>query len=728
MTNSKIEQIRQSITEHASLEHVAELITEVILDLPGVDGCAVLKQISLNIEVNDLYVLATNGNCSVERQTSSSNITDTNSENKKDKDKCLQIDLIHQDYNVGKLIINLVHELDDSSQNTIEELVFLASLSLAQSDTDKRLESYDNRLEVLNELNQLVTSDIGLERTIKTLARGVAFRFSCDAVLGLLLSSSGEELEIKGSVGCLDNLPDFVEVRNSFFDRLLRFGGIMSLTDLDSNDHGLPFLKSGGITCVHCVTIETAGRILGTIVIGYRNLTLFNDHDTAMLEEFARGAAVAIARAESREKLTAYTEELESLVQKRTGDLEVQTERAEEASRAKSHFVANMSHELRTPLTAIVAYSNVMGDGILGEINPKQKDALDAIFRSAQHLKELIDDVLDISKVEAGKTEPKPEAVSVSEMLTYVFKLMHQTAVGHEVNFLPYKPLPEHKDIQVFADQRQIRQALLNIVSNAIKYTPAGGKVEIKVDVGADKAKIMVTDSGVGISKEDASRLFERYERGDDSYSREQKGTGIGLSLTKHLVELNEGKIGVESQPGVGSTFWILLPLADLHPVVEDAVDLLSKKKALRCHLDGINVLVVDDNAMTCEVLDTIIGQVGGTAYLSQSVAQARDMLDVSSVDIALVDLAMPGENGLKLIKHIREHRNEMIAKLPIVVVSACVFESDKVEALESGASDFVAKPFQPQDLIQKIRNFTTEAALGLSLSADSISSEENNE
>lgn len=618
-------------------------------------------------------------------------------------------DLHHGELSLGKLSIIFKEPLDDASSALVSQICYNLGVALSAHHYKKRIATFENRLEVLNEVNQLISADVPLDRTIATLTRSIAFRFAADCALTVLKTDNRSALHVLGRFGNTGDLPENIALRSSIFEKLLSYGGIISINDLKTNHEDLDALAQAGITTLHAIAIESGSDIVGAILIGYRKLVELEEHDNEMLEEFARGAAIALFRADSREKLRNYTEELETLVQSRTADLEIQTQRAEEANQAKSQFVANMSHELRTPLTAIVAYSNVMSDSILGPINAQQKDALDAIFRSAQHLKELIDDVLDISKVEAGKTKPEPAAISLHETLTYVFKLMHQTAVGKGVKLLPYK---SDKDVKLFVDPRQIRQALLNLISNAIKYTPTGGEVQITTESGSDKIKIMITDSGIGIPEQDVSRLFERYERGSDNFSKDQKGTGIGLSLTKNLVELNNGKIGVESTFGQGSTFWILIPRADELPEVENAVNLSGKRRALNCRLDGLHVLIIDDNESTCEVLEMILMQVGAKTTVAHSVAQAKEIATSSHIDAALVDLALPEENGVGFIKFIRNGDNSLLQKIPLIVVSACVFQSDIEDAQKAGASAFVAKPFQPQDLIEEIRIQTTNRAL----------------
>jgi signal transduction histidine kinase/ActR/RegA family two-component response regulator len=620
---------------------------------------------------------------------------------------------------VGWLGICASHEVDSETSDFLQTVTFLAGVAYERPHATKQIQHLSNKLEVLNELNKLIASGSGVERICRTIAREAAFRFGAECALVLLLPESEEDLDIVGSYGCPPkSLPSSIDMHNTQIGRSLKLGGMISIPDLRvQQDHGFDFLSTLGFSCVHWSSIDIRGENLGAVVIGYREQKELSEFEGDMLEEFARATAVAIVSAKNREKLAKYASTLEELVEERTRDLAVQTARADEANQAKSRFVANMSHELRSPLTAIVGYSSVLAEGIFGPINNEQKDALCAIAKAAEHLKDLINDVLDISKVEAGKEDPEPAEVEIYKLIEQVFKLMMQTAMGKGVELAPVQ-MPENPELaalKVWVDPRHIRQILINILSNAIKYTPAGGKVSLRVERLGDKAKIIVSDTGVGVSEEQKEKLFERFHRGDDTYSRTQVGTGIGLSLTKRLTEMNGGKIGVESEVGKGSDFWVLIPLAEgAAGVPKGALALDAEDNMLNCRLDGLNVLIVDDNHSTCEVLATIIKSVGGNPYIAYSVAEGKKISQNTELDTALIDLAIPGENGLDLLDYFRKICDRPLSVMPLIVVSACVFDSDKQEALHHGASAFVPKPFSPAKIVNLIRDLTTAAAIDL--------------
>lgn len=616
---------------------------------------------------------------------------------------------------VGSLVFLGCAEASAEKQIICEEISALISLVYDRSRRSLRLKHFVDRVTLLNELNQFVASGIGLTRLARNLAREAAFRFAADCALTLLLSEDGAALNIEGVYGLPPKaMPPQLSLQNTILGRTLRLGGSMAVPDLNlQQDHGLEPLVEHAISCVHLSILEVKGEIFGSLLIGFRRVVQFGEQENMMFEEFARGAAVATATARSQQRLATYTEQLEGLVQQRTSDLAVQTERAEEANRAKSRFVANISHELRTPLTAIVGYSSVLADGVFGPVNEKQREALQAITRSSEHLKELIDDVLNISRIESGKEDPKPSEIELGPLLDQIFKLMLQTAIGKGIKLAPVSLTPEQRALKLWVDSRHIRQILINLLSNAVKYTPSGGSVSMETSVVGDKAKISIVDTGVGIPKSLLATLFERFERGTDSYSQKQQGTGIGLNLTKHLVEINGGKIGVESEVNVGSSFWTLIPLAHETAMQDVPQEEISDNADVM--LTGLNVLVVDDNQLTCEVLNAIISKYGGKAHVAHNVSDGKKIASEVSLDAALIDLAMPGESGIDLITHFKKDCREPLSTMPLIVVSACAFESDQQMALSQGASAFIAKPFRPDEIVKTIRQLTTSSVLNSS-------------
>ena len=613
---------------------------------------------------------------------------------------------------LGSLVLQYDSPINPQMLENAKILAHHSSVCFEKQRSNHIIQTLLDRLEVLNELNQLIAGNATLERLIKNLVRESAFRFSADIALAFVLNESKTALELKGGYGCTNSqTPVSLSNTHGLLGQVLRMGGHISVPNLANQpNHGLDFLEKLGIKSAEICCLEVRGDTLGILVNAFRRESFSSSDDLTRFGEFCQGAAVAIANAHNQERIIQYTTKLEELVNIRTSALGIATQKAEEANQAKSRFLANMSHELRTPLTAIVGYSSVLVDGIFGELNDKQRDALQAICKSSDHLKNLIDDVLNLARIESGKEEAEPAQVSVKEVLTQASKLMLQTAVTKGISIQPLKLDEALSDCKMYVDAKHVQQIVINLMSNAVKYTPRGGKVWTSVEIVSDKVRINIHDSGVGIPESKKEQLFERFERGEDTYSKNQEGTGIGLNLTRHLVELNGGRIGVESEEGKGSTFWIMMPIASEQQSSVTVSNSGIEKKKLR--LDGLSALVVDDNTDTCEVLKEILQAAGAVVQTANSVRQGISALGDNKPDIVLTDLAMPGESGLVLIDHIRKS-SVNASDVPIIVLSACAFESDKQSALDAGASLFIPKPFSPQTVIAQVRELTLMHALG---------------
>jgi signal transduction histidine kinase/ActR/RegA family two-component response regulator len=605
---------------------------------------------------------------------------------------------------VGSLVIKTDCGLTDETH----EFVRYCSHSIASTYERQKLSAtiqvFLDRLEVLNQLNQLIVGNTNLQRIVKSIARESAFRFAADLTIAWLYDDNHHNLEPRGGYGCTpDLLPKSIDASHGVIGEAIRHGGNLSFSNIKKRpEHGLSFIEELGIEAVNICCLEVRGETLGALLIGFRRSIKLTNDDLTRLEEFCQGSAVAIANARTQERITAYAEKLEDLVKVRTSELAHQTARAEEANHAKSKFLANMSHELRTPLTAIVGYSSVLTDGLFGELNEKQQEALSAITRSGEHLKNLIDDVLNLARIESGKEQAEPVRVDLTELLTQTYNLVAQSAQRKSINLLPISLDESLLSAGIWSDKKHLQQILINLLSNAVKYTQPNGKVWLTVEAIFDKVKISVHDTGVGIPTNKLNTLFERFERGDDEYSKTQEGTGIGLDLTKRLVELNGGRIGVTSEVGKGSSFWIMMPVAAETETraIKNEDDLTNN--SLR--LDGLSTLVVDDNYDTCAVIEQILKHAGAEVKIATTVKDGLDLVKENRFDIILTDLALPGESGLTLIEDIRKGRGN-VSHLPIIVLSACAYENDRSAALNAGASLFMPKPFKPIDIIKNIRN-----------------------
>ena len=291
-------------------------------------------------------------------------------------------------------------------------------------------------------------------------------------------------------------------------------------------------------TCL-AVPVTRKGEVLGGLILSRVTVRPFDEREIQVVETFADQAAIAI------ENVRLFNE-----IQEKSRALEV-------ASRHKSEFLANMSHELRTPLNAIIGFSEVMLERMFGELNERQEEYLKDILSSGKHLLTLINDILDLSKIEAGKMELERGSFSLRTALENGVTMIRERASRHEIALS--LALGEGLDA-VSGDERKVKQIVYNLLSNAVKFTPDGGRVDVSAEQANGAVQVTVRDTGIGIAPEDQQRIFEEFSQVGRDPERSREGTGLGLTLSKRYVELHGGKIWVESAPGQGSAFSFTLP------------------------------------------------------------------------------------------------------------------------------------------------------------------------
>ncbi|MBI5789851.1 MAG: PAS domain S-box protein [Rhodocyclales bacterium] len=395
-------------------------------------------------------------------------------------------------------------------------------------------------------------------------------------------------------------------------------------------------------------------------------------------------------------ELDKHRHHLEEIVESRTAELATAKAAAEAANVAKSAFLANMSHEIRTPMNGIVGMANVLRrEGVTS----RQALRLDAIDASARHLLSVINDVLDISKIEAGKFTLEEAAVDVGGLLANIASILSERVKAKGIRLLiEAEPLPPG----LVGDPTRLQQALLNIATNAVKFTEQGTVTlrTLKQEETADAAvlRFEVSDTGIGIAPEVMSRLFSAFEQADNSMTRKYGGTGLGLAITRRLVELMGGKVGADSTAGVGSTFWFTVKLMKGGEVATAPTEAVVDAEAqIRQCCAGLRILVVDDEPVNREVALMHLEAVDLVADTAEDGAQAVAMACKSSYVAILMDMQMPKLSGIEATREIRQIPG--YRDTPIIAMTANAFVEDKEKCLAAGMSDFLIKPFSPDQL-----------------------------
>ena len=382
-------------------------------------------------------------------------------------------------------------------------------------------------------------------------------------------------------------------------------------------------------------------------------------------------------------------------------------QRAEDANLAKSRFLSNMSHEIRTPMNAILGFTHVLhknGDNLTNE----QKGNLTKIKSASEHLLSIINDILDVSKIEAGKIQLERIEINCNELLGKITPWIGERSKAKGLSFNIESNLA---NLRLMGDPTRLSQMLLNYLSNAIKFTDKGGLTlrERVIEETEDDVLVCfeVEDSGIGISDEEKSRLFTAFEQSDSSITRKHGGTGLGLAITKHLAEMMGGEVGVESTPGKGSTFWFTVRLGK---VKETSAAMGTKmnpqvtEMQIREHHAGKRILLVEDNAFNQEVVQELLLDTGLVLDLAENGKVAVEKTGSNCYDLILMDMQMPEMSGAEATKVIRQLSG--YASTPIIAMTANAFEKDRQECLEAGMNDYLAKPVLPEKLYQTLQKW----------------------
>lgn len=366
-------------------------------------------------------------------------------------------------------------------------------------------------------------------------------------------------------------------------------------------------------------------------------------------------------------------------------ELETRNREVEEASRLKSEFLANMSHELRTPLNGIIGFSELMYNEDIGPVSPEHKEFLGDILNSGRHLLQLINDILDLSKVESGKQEFRPEELDLTKTVQEVCDILRSMTSKKQIDV---KYSIDSRVNNVFVDPAKLKQVLYNYLSNALKFTPERGRVRVVATaVGADEFRIEVQDSGIGIDGKDMARLFVEFQQLDEGASKKYQGTGLGLALTKKIVEAQGGRVGVTSAVGAGSIFFAVLPRRAKVSAARVGAGL--EMPGLRAGA-GIRVLVIDDEPGVLKLMATTLRSLGYTAICAADGMDGLSAVAESRPDVIILDLVMPNINGFEFLDQLRAQPANQ--DIPVIVWTSQDLNSQDSARLRAQSQAIVLK------------------------------------
>ena len=383
-------------------------------------------------------------------------------------------------------------------------------------------------------------------------------------------------------------------------------------------------------------------------------------------------------------------------------------EEADAANKAKSAFLLSMSHDIRTPMNAIIGFTNIaLHQNMVSDIH----DSLKKVQQSSNHLLSLLNDVLDFSRIESGKVTISPEPVDMNQLTDNVQAIMNGLLYNRDLQFEVHRE--NLKNPYVLADVVRIREVLVNLLGNAVKFTKDGGAITLDISSypGADEKHIIiryvVRDNGIGMSEEFQKKLFDPFSQEDDANARTQyKGTGLGMAITKKYVDMMGGSIAVESKKGVGATFTVEIPLELPEQVIPS-----EQKQHLHRDLTGIHVLMAEDNDLNAELATILLEDAGMTVTRASDGKEVVDLFKNNprdTYDLILMDIMMPNMDGHQAAKAIRAlgiERSDAVT-IPIIALSANAFIDDIQESLDSGMNDHISKPINIEELIDTITKY----------------------
>ena len=441
----------------------------------------------------------------------------------------------------------------------------------------------------------------------------------------------------------------------------------------------LPTIASERIAAMAFIPLVSLGRVIGKFMLYYDEPHALSTNELQLVSLIAWQVAFAVER--TRAEAQARRSEAA----------------AEEASRLKDEFLATLSHELRTPLNAILGWVQMLQTGV---VSPERlRHAIDVIGRNTNLQARLIEDILDVSRIISGKLEIEHAPVLIAPLIDTVVSGMMPAAQGKNIELVKTTP---HDLPVIDGDAKRLHQVIGNVLSNAVKFTPGGGRIDVRCAYQDDAIVIEVQDSGAGIAPEFLPYVFDRFRQADSRAIRRHGGLGLGLAIARHLIEQHDGEIRATSAgPGLGTTVHIRLPVS------VDASDEAAARLSLPVELDeefrmhGLTVLVVDDQRDSCELLAALFERHGARVVQCDSAESALGVLTDVEANLLIADIAMPDIDGYELIRRVRASH----PTLPAIAVSAYARPQDRRRALSAGFDGYCAKPVEAPQLLRAVRS-----------------------
>ncbi len=571
----------------------------------------------------------------------------------------------------------------EKNLETLNTIASQAAIAIERKRAEEALKRRNDYLAAAAEIGRLVTSTLDLNtifsRTVKLVSERFGYYHAAifvmeetgfNVTLAEATGEGSEEMKRMGHSRQVDNY--------SVIGRAIQLGlpVVVNNTALDGTTRKLnPYLPYTRAEAV--IPLRVGTRVIGVLDIQSPTIDAFREDDMAVLQILTDQVAVAIDNARSYELSQQAVKEMR------------------EIDHMKSMFLANMSHELRTPLNSIIGFSRVILKGIDGPVSELQGQDLTAIYNSGQHLLGLINDILDLSKIEAGKMELAFDEVNMTDLINGVMS----TAMG----LIKDKPVKLVKNVQenlppVRADAIRVRQVLLNLLSNAAKFTMEGSiTVDATVNsgpTGRSEILVSVTDTGSGIDPKDQGKLFQAFSQVDDSLTRKTGGSGLGLSISQQLIQMHGGRIGLHSEIGKGSTFYFTLPI-------------YRGKEESSASNNGKVILAIDDDSQVISLYERYLQPQGYQVIPLTDPSQAVERAKQLRPHAITLDIMMPGHDGWSVLNDLKADGETR--DIPVII---CSIIEDQERGFSLGAADYLLKPILEDDLLNALDRLNSDGSI----------------
>jgi len=575
---------------------------------------------------------------------------------------------------------------------------------------EETLRTQTEALRTLNEVGRVISAELDLQKTVQAVTDAATelTRARFGSFFYNVLSEEGASYMLFALAGvprhAFDRFP--MPRATDLFGPTFRGEGVVRIANVkldprygkNSPYYGMPEGHLPVTSYLAVPVVSSSGEVLGGLFFGHPQPDMFSDREEQIVVGLASQAAIAMDNA----RLYEAAKKARAEAEKAANDNALLYRQAEESGRLKEEFLATISHELRTPLNAILGWARMLRSGQLSDDNAAK--ALDTIERNARAQAQLIDDLLDVSRIVTGKLRMDVRPTDPNSFIDAAVEAVRPAAEAKGVRI---QKIVDTGAVSVTGDPVRLQQVVWNLLSNAIKFTPRNGRVQIRLERVDSHVEIVVNDTGQGIEADFLPHVFDRFRQADQRTSRQHGGMGLGLAIVRHLVELHGGSVDARSPgEGQGSTFTVLLPITPVYQVdlngerVHPAARDLLPTTECADRLDGLRVLIVDDESDTRELLKQGLEFCGAIVTLAASATEALEELNKTKLDVLISDIGMPGEDGYDLIKQVRMLPLESGGRIPAIALTAYTRVEDRLHALRSGYHMHVPKPVELAELV----------------------------